>query len=253
MTESPLPFPFPREEAILEALEQTITPRTRLAVLDHVTSASALVLPLAAMAALCRQRGVPVLVDGAHGPGRVDLNVAVLGVDWYVGNCHKWLCAPKGSGFIWAAPERQAELHPAVISHGLGQGFTAEFDWTGTRDPTAWLAVPEAIAFHELLGGARLRERNHNLAAEATKLLARRLNTEIGADEEFLGAMGVARLPVACGATRGRALRERLLDAQTDVPVHVLAGGLWLRLSAYAYNELDDYARLAGLVSRMVR
>jgi isopenicillin-N epimerase len=116
------------------------------------------------------------------------------------------------------------------------------------------LAVPEAIAFHERLGGARLRERNHNLAAEATRLVARWLNTEIGADEGLLGAMGVVRLPIAGEATRERAqaMRERLLDAETDVPVHALAGGLWLRFSAYAYNELDDYARLAELVSRVV-
>ncbi len=255
MTEAPLPFPFPREEAILEVLEQTITPSTRLAVLDHVTSASALVLPLAAMAALCRQQGVPVLVDGAHGPGQVDLNVAALRVDWYVGNCHKWLCAPKGSGFIWAAPERQGELHPAIISHGLGKGFTAEFDWTGTRDPTAWLAVPEAIAFHERLGGTRLRARNHALAVEATRLITARLNTEPGADAGFIGAMGVVRLPLAGEATpqQAQGLRERLLDLGTDVPVHALAGGLWLRLSAYAYNELDDYARLAEVIAGTVR
>jgi isopenicillin-N epimerase len=113
MAEAPLPFPFPRGEAMLEAVEQTITRRTRLAVLDHVTSASALVLPIAAMTALCRQRGVPVLVDGAHGPGQVNLNVAALGVDWYMGNCHKWLCAPKGSGFIWAAPGAAGRAAPS--------------------------------------------------------------------------------------------------------------------------------------------
>ena len=147
------------------------------------------------------------------------------------------------------------ELHPAVISHGLGQGFRAEFDWTGTRDPTAWLAVPEALAFHERLGGARLRARNHALAVAATRLLAKRLNAEIGADERFLGAMGVVRfpVPVTTSTIRAQALRECFLDARTDVPVHVLGDSLWLRVSAYAYNELDDYARLAELVAELVR
>ena len=92
--------------------------------------------------------GVAVLVDGAHGPGQVALDMRGIGADWYVGNCHKWLMAPKGAGFLWAAPQRQAGLHPVTISHGYGQGFVAEFDWTGTRDPSACLAVPDAIAFH---------------------------------------------------------------------------------------------------------
>src|ERR1700730_2016081 len=98
----------------------------------------------------------------------LSLDMPSIGADWYVGNCHKWLMAPKGSGFLWARPERQAELHPVTISHGLGKGFLAEFDWTGTRDPSAFLAVEAAIDFHYRLGGAALRARNTTLAAEAS-------------------------------------------------------------------------------------
>lgn len=251
MTEASIPFPQPTEDTILAALDEALTPRTRLAVLDHITSASALVLPIAQMIALCRQRGIPVLIDGAHAPGHVSLDIPPLGADWYVGNCHKWLCAPKGSAFLWAAPDRQHDLHPVTISHGYEQGFLAEFDWTGTRDPTAFLTVPDAIAFHEQLGGASLRARNHALAVQAAGVIARRLNTDIGAPETMMGAMAIVRLPTSGDATRARALslRGRLLDAGTDLPVHTLSGAMWLRLSAFAYNEISDYERLAECVA----
>ena len=164
-----MPFPRPDAEAIVAAVAAALTPRTKLAVIDHITSGSALVLPLEQIVAACHAAGVPVLVDGAHGPGQVTLDLRSLGADWYVGNCHKWLCAPKGCGFLWAAPERQAGLHPVTISHGFGGGFLAEFDWTGTRDCSAWLSVDAALDFHARLGGAALRARNMALAAEARR------------------------------------------------------------------------------------
>lgn len=255
MTEATVRFPHPQENQILAALDEAITPRTRIAVLDHITSGSALVLPLEAMVALCRRRGVPVLVDGAHGPGQVTLDLPAIGADWYVGNCHKWLCAPKGAAFLWSAPDRQQDLHPVTISHGLNQGYLAEFDWTGTRDFSAYLAVPDAIAFHERLGGAALRERNHALAVEATSLISRRLNTEHGADQAMMGAMGMVRLPLAgeASAARAKEWRDRMLEAKTDVPLHAHRDGIWLRLSAHAYNTIEDYSQLAEIVAAVLR
>ncbi|MGE0226100.1 MAG: aminotransferase class V-fold PLP-dependent enzyme [Acetobacteraceae bacterium] len=253
MTEAAVPFPAPDPDAIVASVEAALTPRTRLAVIDHITSASALVLPVARITAACHAAGVKVLVDGAHAPGQIDLDVAATGADWYTGNCHKWLCAPKGAAFLWAAPDRQDDLHPPVISHGLGQGFVAEFDWTGTRDPTAALSVPDAIEFHQQLGGADMRARNIALAAAATGLLARRLNTEAGAAGTMAAAMGVVRLPVQPGDIVAAMLRERLLAAGTDAPVFLLDGGVWLRLSAFAYNEPQDYAHLADLVTSVMR
>jgi len=255
MTEAEVPFPNPSADGVIAALEAAITPRTKLAVLDHITSPSALVLPLDRMVATCHAHGVPVLVDGAHGPGQVELDLPAIGADWYVGNCHKWLCAPKGSAFIWAAPDRQDGLHPVTISHGYGKGYLEEFDWTGTRDFSAFLAVPAALDFHARLGGAALRARNAALAAEATALLALRLNTEIGATGSLAGAMGVVRLPISGEATaeRAKALRARLLDAKTDAPLNALAGGIWLRLSAHAYNEPADYERLAEITAHVLR
>src|SRR5439155_17627558 len=162
-----------------------------------------------------------------------------LGVDWYVGNCHKWLMSPKGCGFLWARRQRQADLHPATISHGFKKGFLAEFDWTGTRDPSPFLAVDAAIDFHIRLGGAALRARNAALAAAGTAHLAARLGTERGASGELAAAMGLVRLPVGGPATAepAIALRSHLLDAGTDAPLHVQGGTIWLRISAQAYNE----------------
>ena len=122
------------------------------------------------------------------------LDVTALGADWYVGNCHKWLMAPKGCGFLWARPDRQDGLHPVTISHGYGKGFLAEFDWTGTWDPSAYLAVAAALDFHERLGGPALRARNAALAAEAAAMVAGRIGTETGGGNEIAGAMALVRV-----------------------------------------------------------
>ena len=255
MTEAAVPFPRPDAEAIVASVAAALTPRTKLAVIDHITSGSALVLPLERIIAVCHAAAVPVLVDGAHGPGQVTLDLSSLGADWYVGNCHKWLCAAKGCGFLWAATARQAGRHPGTISHGFGNGFLAEFDWTGTRDCSAWLSVGVAIDFHARLGGAALRARNVALAAEGAALLARRLNTEQGATGALAGAMGLVRLPLAGAVTpaRSEAMRARLLAAGTDAPTHIIDDALWLRLSAHAYNEIGDYERLGEIAARAVR
>ena len=255
IVEAMLPFPRPDADVIVASVRAALTERTRLAVIDHITSGSALVMPLAEIIAICHARGVPVLVDGAHAPAQVTLDLRTLGADWYTGNCHKWLCAPKGSAFLWVAPEHQATLHPLTISHGFGGGFLSEFDWTGTRDPSAWLATGVAIDFHRRMGGEALRARNVALAAEATGLLARRLNTEVGTEGATAGAMGLVRLPLAgdVSVQRSLRLRELLLEAGTDAPTHVLGGSLWLRLSAFAYNELADYEQLAEIVARVLR
>jgi isopenicillin-N epimerase len=255
MVESEVPFPHPVADAIVANIAGALTKRSRLAVVDHITSGSALVLPLQRMVAACHAAGVPVLVDGAHAPAQVSLDMRAIGADWYAGNCHKWLCAPKGSAFLYAAPERQHDLHPVTISHGFGKGFLEEFDWTGTRDPSAYLATSVAIDFHARLGGEALMARNIALAAEATSLLARRLNTEPGATGALAGSMGVVRLPLTGNATaeRSLALRARLLEAGTDAPTHVMADAIWLRLSAAAYNDIEDYERLAEITARIVR
>lgn len=250
MVEAVLPFPRPLPDDIVAAIAGVLTPRTRIAVIDHITSASALVLPLAAIVAACHAAGVKVLVDGAHGPGHVDIDLSAIDADWYTGNCHKWLNAAKGCAFLWARADRQDGIHPVSISHGYGQGFLAEFDWTGTFDPSAYLSVTAALDFHAKLGGPALRARNAALAFEAAQLIAARIGTETGGGNAVSGAMGLVRLP---GPAEGAAaMRDRLMALGSDTPVSNLEGAMWLRISAQAYNELSDYQdfaeRLAGVV-----
>jgi isopenicillin-N epimerase len=255
IVEAPMAFPQPTEDQIVSSLAAALTDRTRLAVLDHITSASALVLPIARLVAACRDAGVPVLVDGAHGPGHVALDLKSLNADWYVGNCHKWLMAPKGCAFLWTRPDRQSLIHPLTISHGFRQGYLQEFDWTGTRDPSAYLAVTAAIDFHDHLGGAGLRARNAALARRAAEILSDTLKTDIAAGPELCGAMTLVRLPEPGNASADRIvkLRNQLQAHQCDAPISPIAGSLWLRISAQAYNDEADYVRLAGIVLDAIR
>jgi isopenicillin-N epimerase len=249
VVEAAVPFPLDDATQVVAAVSSRLSSRTRLAIFDHITSSTAVIFPVHELTALCRAAGVPVLIDGAHAPGMLALDVPSIGADWYTGNCHKWLMAPKGSGFLWVAPERQADTHPLVISHGYRQGFTAEFDWIGTRDPSAWLAVPAAIDFHARLGGAKLRERNAALAREQASLLARAWKTERGAPDALTGSMAAIRLPLREAATAERALelRRKLFDDHgVEAPVNAFAGALWIRISAHAYNRPEDYARLTA-------
>jgi isopenicillin-N epimerase len=254
-----LPFPASDDDAIVAAVGAALSSRTRLVLIDHVTSPSAVVLPVARLIAACQAAGAAVLVDGAHAPAMVDLDIAALGADYYTGNCHKWLMAPKGAGFLHVRSDRQAGLHPLAISHGYRQGFLAEFDWTGTTDFTAFLAVPDAIAFHEHLGGAALRARNCALAASAAARLAAHLGTQTAAPRTAPASMAVVRLPVDPtlalpeGLPRLTELRETVLTAGTDAPLHAMANAIWLRLSAAAYNEESDYDRLAAVLDDALR
>jgi isopenicillin-N epimerase len=244
-----VPVPFRDPGPFLRALLAALGPRTRLAALDHVTSAGGVVLPIAEMAAICRAKGVPVAVDGAHAPGQVALDVPALGVEWYVGNLHKWAFAGKGTAVLWCAPARRAELHPVAISHPLGQGFPAEFDYCGTRDNSAWLAAPAALDFLAAIGPEALRERNRALAASAGRMLSEAWQSEVAAAPDFSAAMASVKLPgswEASEAARERAYR--ILDAhRIRAGVMLLDGALWIRVSAQIYNELDDYRRLAEL------
>ncbi|MEP7239732.1 MAG: aminotransferase class V-fold PLP-dependent enzyme [Devosia sp.] len=249
-----LPFPDTTADGLLHAFADAVTPRTRLAIVDHITSGSALVFPVARIVAALRAAGVAVLVDGAHAPGQVPVDIAAIGADWYVGNGHKWWMGPKGAGFLWAAPERQAELHPTIISWGYGEGFTAEFDWTGTRDWSAALVLPDAIDVHTRLGGEALMSANARLAASAASMLARRWGTTAHAPE-LHAAMSLVELPLTGAMTEERAdqLRGELLALDCDVPVVALGDRLWLRLSAQAYNLPEDYERVGDLVGMLLQ
>ena len=248
IVEAKLPFPAQSSDAIVAAVTAALTDRTRLAIFDLVSSASAIIMPVAALSRVCRDAGVRVLVDAAHGPGMLDLDLPALQADWVSGNAHKWLFAPKGCALLWAAKEAQQDLHPTVISHGFEQGFTNEFDWTGTRDPTAWLAMPAALDFYRSMGDGTLRARNHALAVAAGEMLAKRWGTMTGAPAAMAGAMAVVRLPGRSPATlaAAQAVHDRLWQKyHIEVPVMSIGQALWVRVSAQIYNDLEDYEKLA--------
>ena len=249
-----IPYP-PSPTAVADAIEAAFGPRTRLALFDHITSESALLLPVADIAARCRARGVAVLVDGAHAPGAIALDIPAVGADWYVGNLHKWAFAPRSSGILWARPERQAGLHPVVISWGLDQGFTAEFDLVGTRDPSCHLAAPEGIAFQRALGLEAMRTYNHDLAWRGAALLADRWGTRFEVPEAMIGTMATVPLPERAGSAGQQALELRdalLFEDQIEVQVHAWRGRLWARISAQVYNDETDIERLATAVLERV-
>jgi isopenicillin-N epimerase len=252
----PVPVPFIDPEPLFAALKAAIGPRTRLATFDHISSAGAVVFPVREMAAICRKRGVPVAIDGAHAPGQLPLDVPGLGVDWYVGNLHKWAFAARGTAIIWCAPERQAALHPVSISHYLGQGFAAEFDFSGTRDSSAWLAVPEALDYLTTLDPEAVHAHNNALAREAGEMLADAWGSEIAAAPEFTAAMASVRLPgvTAADRTAARRIARHLREAHNiSAGVMMIAGGVWLRVSAQIYNELDDYRPLVAIGRRLIQ
>jgi len=246
-----LPYPAFDGERAMDAIERAITPRTRLALIDHIAAQSALVLPIAEIAARCRRRGVLLLVDGAHVPGALALDIPAIGADWYVANLHKWAHAPRSCGILWAAADRQADLHPPVISWGLDQGFTHEFDWVGTRDPTPWLAAPAGIEFLEELGFEQVRAYNHALAWRTGQWLTDRWNTRLDRDESSIGTMVTVPLPESFGQTREDAVRLRqalLFEDAVEVQLHAGHGRLWVRVSAQVYNDWSDIERLAECI-----
>lgn len=248
-----VPYPFFDRGVMVDAVTGALGPRTRLAIFDHITSESALVLPLAELASVCHARGVPVLADGAHAPGAIPLDLPSTGVDWYAANLHKWAWAPRSCGFLWAQPDRQATLHPVVISWGLDEGYTREFDWVGTRDPTPWLAAPEGLRFMEELGRGAVQAWNHELAWASGRILTEAWATELGVAERDTGTMVTVPLPAGCGTTVEDAvdLRNALLfEDAIEIQLHSWGGRLWTRVSAQVYVEHSDIHRLAGAVAR---
>jgi isopenicillin-N epimerase len=246
-----LPQPIRRRDEVVHAFVAALTPRSRLVVVDHITAQTALVMPVAEIAAACRQRGVPVLVDGAHAPGSLAVDIPALGVDYYAANLHKWAHAPRACGILWAAPDRQPDLRHPVISWGSGQGFLREFEWNATADPTTYLSAPDGIALLHEWGFAAVLDYIHELAWEGGQLLASRWGTTLDTPRDMVGAMVTVPLPERAGATPQDATRLRLSlldDDRIEVQLHAWQGRLWTRVSAQVYNDRSDIERLADAV-----
>lgn len=259
-----VPFPVRRAEEIVAAVVEKMSPRTRLALVDHVTSQTGLVLPVAAIVEALGREGVDVLVDGAHAPGMVPLDVKALGAAYYTGNCHKWLCAPKGAALLYVRRDRQEAIRPLVISHGANSPrtdrsrFLIEFGWMGTGDPTAALSVPEALrvmAAQRPGGWPEVMQRNRALALAGRQLLADALAVELPCPDSMIGALASLPLPDAAGGAPPPKSplyldpwQDRLL-AEHGIEIPIIP---WpappkrlIRISAQLYNSLPQYRRLA--------
>ncbi len=249
---APVPLPAGGRASVAAAVLSRLTPRTKLLVIDHVASCSGLVFPVEDIAQACRRLGIPVLVDGAHAAGMLPVDLSRLGADFWVGNLHKWVSAPKASAVLYAAPHWRDTLRPLVASHGLQDGYRPSFDWTGTRDPTALLAVPAALAFFGAAGWQAVRQHNNDLSRQGAELVSARLATRPPDADGLAASMRLVRLPASLTDDDARALERRLLDQYAVVvPVTYHGGWHWLRLSAQLYNTLADYERLADALLDM--
>lgn len=257
-----VPVPLDDPNDVVERLGAAIDPRTRLVLVDHITSPTALVLPVADIVRMCRERGVECLVDGAHAPGMLPLDVTALAPTYYTGNLHKWVCAPKGCGFLWVNDARRRAVHPATVSHFLDEGFDVEFDWQGTRDISAWMAARDAIAMWDAVGWDRMRAHNHGLARWVQRSLCERFGTDPltphdgHRGRQMIGFMTTVPLPAEAQArfetveTFAAALYERF---RIEIPIIAWAGRWHCRASCQVYNRPQQYRRLADAVIALAR
>lgn len=254
--------PVGTEGELVQPILDAVTDRTRLAVLSHITSPTSIVFPMARLVREMEARGVDVLVDGAHAPGMIELDIESIGAAYYTGNCHKWMCAPKGAGFLHVRRDRQDGIVPTNVSHGYNSARTDRsvfrnlFEWTGTSDPTPWLSVPRAI---EEVGGLvdggwpEVRARNRELASRGAELIAERIGGTLTCPPEMRGSIASFTIPDVDGPPPTSALfadplHDRLRDEYSiEVPVIPWPGHpkRLIRVSSQLYNEPGEYEALA--------
>jgi isopenicillin-N epimerase len=264
-----VPFPVRSPGDVVEAVLGRVTSRTRLVLLDHVTSPTGAVWPVKQIVGALSSRGIDTLVDGAHAAGMVALNVEEIGAAYYAGNCHKWICAPKGSAFLHVRRDRQDRIRPLTISHGANSPrrdvsrFRLEFDWTGTQDVTPFLCIPEALRFMGSLfpgGWTELRQHNRQSALLARALLCSALDVRPPCPDEMTGSLVTVPLPDGNeGPPRspldGDPLQDALIDEfRIEVPVVSWPAPpkRWVRVSSQIYNGEPQYLRLASALRRLL-
>lgn len=255
-----IPFPIESSDQVVESVLAKVTDKTRLLLIDHVTSQTGLVLPIEPIISKLAAQGIETLVDGAHAPGMLPLNLKNLGATYYTGNIHKWMSAPKSAAFLVVDRARQAQIRPLAISHGANSlrqdrsRFQLEFDWTGTADPSAVLSIPKAIDYLGSLlpgGWPELMQHNRKLAIAARNLLCDALQISPPCPKEMLGAMAVITLPNGNCESLYRKLVDRFsiqvqLQAWPHSPQRIL------RISAQLYNQIGDYDYLANALQELL-
>ncbi|MBH8574776.1 aminotransferase class V-fold PLP-dependent enzyme [Nostocaceae cyanobacterium CENA369] len=258
-----IPFPIESPQQVLAAVIEQVSPKTRLALLDHVTSQTGLIFPIQQLIKKLQARNIDTLIDGAHALGMIPLNLEEIGATYYTGNCHKWLCAPKGAAFLYVRRDKQSEIRPLTISHGANSPrtdktrFQLEFDWMGTNDPTAYMCVPEAIAFMGSLlpgGWPELMQRNRQLVLEARQLLCEILSVQPPCPEEMIGSMAVIPMPATLENRDFMSLHDELFD-KFGIQVQVMpwqeSPRLLVRISAQIYNTRSQYEYLAKVLREL--
>jgi isopenicillin-N epimerase len=262
-----VPFPIASPDEVIARVLERVTPRTRLLIIDHITSQTAIIVPVAQLVAEMNARGIDTLIDGAHAPGMLPLDIRSIGAAYYTANLHKWVCAPKGAAFLYVRENRRASIRPVAISHGANSirtdrsRYLLEFDWTGTFDPTPWLCVPDALRTIPSLvdsGWPEVMRRNHALALRGRDILCDALGIAHPAPDAMLGSMAAVRLPDGEMYTPwlfGDPLQDALLD-QYSIEVPIMPwpklGNRVLRVSAQLYNEERDYERLADALRQLL-
>lgn len=244
----PIALPLPDEEAIVASFVDAIGPHTALVVVDAVSSPTGAILPAEEIARACRERQVPCFIDAAHAPGLIPVDLADTSATYWAANLHKWVCAPKGSGVLYAAAEARPDLRPLVTSHGYLTSLHARFGWTGTYDPSPYLAAPAAIDLFDSVGWPEVMARNAALAERGRQLVAEAVDGAQLIPSDRAAAMTLVPLPDSVPGAR-----EVLRPAQTrfyeenriEVPFVGWNGRAYVRLSAQLYNRFEDYERLA--------
>jgi isopenicillin-N epimerase len=257
--EEPVDLPLQSPQQVVDVIAGAITSRTRLVVIDHVTSPTAVIFPIEHILRICAERGIDVLVDGAHAPGMIPLNIESLGAAYYAGNLHKWVCAPSGAGFLWVRPDKQQGVHPPTISHFLDQGIAEEFQWQATRDITPWLCVEDSLAYMAEFGWDNVMRHNHEMATWVQQMLCEMWEVEPASpiDGSMLGSMATVVLPrqehVRKRFGTPEALKAPIYDRyQIEAPVIDWGGRWWIRASCQVYNTADQYERLGRAVLELI-
>lgn len=253
-----LPSPLDDPDDVVEVVWAGVTPRTRVLFLSHISSPTAIILPIEKLIARARAAGIWTVIDGAHAPGQIPLDLHALGVDFYGGNCHKWLCSPKGAGFLYARRDIQHLLEPVVISWGWeardpsGSKFIDEHEFQGTRDFAAALAVPDAIRFQAEHDWPRVREECHALAALAREQIAELTGLPPFTPDSPAWYAQMATIPLPPGDEVS--LKRRLYDEyRIEIPIVVWQGQRFVRISAQGYNTLADVNRLTDALATILR
>lgn len=257
-----IPYPVGSEDQVVETILNAATDKTTLAFIDHITSPTALVFPIKRIVGALKKRGIETFVDGAHAPGQVDLSINDIGAAYYAGNCHKWLCAPSGVGFLHVRKDKQDGIMPAVMSGGAGaKNFADRFAWTGTKDLTPRLLVGETIDYMASLypqGWPGIRARNHALALAARDMLTQRIGIGKPCPDEMVGSFFTIPLSLKFDAeteAQPHNLRlSKVLEKESGIKAYAVPfGGVYLlRVSAHLYNGLDQYRELANAIASLV-